>query len=176
MNYPVSYSNMDNAQTSSMTLPDPWAIGDDYLYPNFPVPQGTYPDTISGYPTAGAYVPDLSAADDAAFSLAPTTEMGAFANLPPQADFTNFVNQVSSQCVGTLTWTYRSVPQDSVDPWSICMILYCVFHDPSYSPDANPKPTTARTRRSLIRNWSATSITLGLLLPLPPTQRLQHRT
>ena len=131
MNYPVSYSNMDDARASSMTLPDPWAIGDDYLNPNFPVPQRTYPDTISGYPTAGAYVPDLSAADDAAISMAPTTEMGAFAKLPPQADFTNFVKQVSSQCVGTLTWTYRYVPQDSVDPWSMpdpCVFLHCVFH------------------------------------------------
>ena len=145
MNYSVSYSNMDEA--ASMTLPDPWAMG-DYLYdPSLLVPQNTYPDPVSapGYPpTAGLYVPDFNP-DDAAFSLAPTTEMGAFANLPLQADFTNFANQVSSQCVETSTWTYLAVPQNFVDPWSMpgpCMFLSCICHHFSYSPDANPKPTT----------------------------------
>jgi hypothetical protein len=148
MNYPVSYSNMDDAAVAaSMTLPDPWAMGDNYLYyPSLSVPQSTYPDPVSGlgYPTAGPYVPDFSAAGNAAFSLAPTTEMGAFANLPIQADFTNYTNQVSSQCVGTSTWTYPAVAQYFVDPWSMpgpCMFLSCICYYSSYSPDANPKPT-----------------------------------
>jgi len=160
-----------------MTLPDPWAMGDGYLsYPNLSVPQSTYPVSGPGY-TAGPHVPDLSAADDAAFSLAPTTEMGAFANLPLQADFSNFTNQVSNQCVGTSKWTYPAVPQNFVDPWSMpgpCMLLSCICHY-SYSPDANPKPTTKQTPRSPSRNWLATSIAVGSL-PLPRTRRLQHRT
>jgi hypothetical protein len=41
-------------------------------------------------------VPDINAADDAAFSVAPTAEVGVFASLPAQADFTS---QVSSQYV-----------------------------------------------------------------------------
>jgi len=182
MNYSGSYSNMDD--TAFMTLPDPWAVGDDYLsYPSLSVPQSTYPDTVSGpgYPTDGQYVPDLSAADDAAFSLPPTTEMGAFANLPLQADFSNFTYQVSNQCVGMSTWTYPVVPQDYVDPWSMpgpCMFLSCICHYFSYSLDANSKPTmptTRRTPRSPSRNCLATSIALGAL-PLPPTRRLQHLT
>ena len=172
----MTYSNVDDA--SSMTLPDHWAMGDDFIYPNTLVPQSTYPDPVSGsgYPSAGAYVPDLSAADDAAFSPAHTTEMGAFANLPLQADISNITNQVSSQCVRTLTWSYSAVPQNPVDPWSMpgpCMFLSCIYHYSSYSLDANPKPNTTWTPRSPSRNW--TSIILGLL-PLPPTRRLQLRT
>jgi hypothetical protein len=82
-------------------------------------------------------VPDLNAADDAVFSLAPTAEMGDFANLPTQADF---ASQVSSQCVGTSTWTYPAVPQNVLDPWTMPgprMFLSCICHDPSYSLDAN---------------------------------------
>jgi len=59
---------------------------------------------------------NFNAADDAAFSLAPTTETGAFANPPTQVDFTN---QVGSQCVGMSTRTYPAVPQNTLDPWSM---------------------------------------------------------
>jgi hypothetical protein len=96
----MSYSEEDIA---SVTWPDPlWAMG-DYPYSNLSVPQGTYPDleSASGYRytfTAGS-VPGLNAADDAAFSLAPLQEMGAFPALSTQADSTN---QVSSLCVGML--------------------------------------------------------------------------
>ena len=75
----------------------------DYLYdPYLSEPQSTYPGPVSvpGYPSAaGSYVPDFNPANDAAFSLALSTEMGAFA-LPVQADL---INQVSCQCVGTST-------------------------------------------------------------------------
>ena len=114
-------------------------------YPS--VPQSIHPDQVftPGYPTFRSHVPDFNAADHAGLSLPPTTEMGAFANmpsldLPQQVDFTN---QVSSQCVGTSTWTYPDVPQDFINPWSmpaLCMFLSCTCHDPPYSPDANPKP------------------------------------
>ena len=94
---------MDGIATT--TCPNPWAMG-DYLYePYLSVPQSTYPDPVPapGYPSpAGSFVPEFNAADDAAFSLAPTSEMESFA-LPVQADFEN---QVSSQCVGTWACTY----------------------------------------------------------------------
>jgi hypothetical protein len=85
MNNSDFYSN--KCDVASATWPDPL------------VPQGTHLDLVSdpGYPsTTGSYVPDFNAAGDAAFSLAPTTEMGAFANLSTQFDITN---QVSNQCV-----------------------------------------------------------------------------
>ena len=109
MNYYGSYSNLNNDDGATATWPNPWATG-GYLYPSISVPQSTYPEipqepVLGGYPsTAGSYDPYFNAANDAAaFSLAPTTEMGAFANLPIQADYTN---QVSSRCVRALTWTY----------------------------------------------------------------------
>ena len=76
---------------------------------------------------------DFNTASDAAFSLAPSTEVGMIPNLPKQADFTK---QVSGQCVGASTWTYAAVPQNLRDPWSMpgpCMFLFCVCHCPSYS-------------------------------------------
>ena len=177
MNYFVSYSNNDDV-ASTATWPNPWAHG-DYLYDPYPsVLCGTHPDPAStpGYsPTAGSCTPAFNAADDAAFSLAPTTETGAFANLPIQADLTNFVNQVSSQCVGT-SWTYPALPQNDLDPWSMpgpCMFLSCICHYSSYSLDVNPKPTSMRTPRSLSRTWLGSSTGPGSI-PLPPTRRLQH--
>jgi hypothetical protein len=176
MNYSGSYSNTDDF--ASATWPNPWAMGDYAHYPNLSVPQSTYPDPVSapGYPsTAGPnHVPDFNAADDAALSLAPTAEMGAFA-LPIQADYTN---QVSSQCVRTSTWTYPAAPQNIIDPWSMpgpCMFLSCICHYSSYSPDANPKPTSMRIPRSPSRNWLGSSIGPGSI-PLPPTRWLQHLT
>jgi hypothetical protein len=96
------------------------------------VPQNTYLD-------AGSSIPDFPAAGNAAFPLTPTTEMGTFANLPIQVDFTN---QASNQCVGTSTSTYPAVPQNVLDPWSMlgpCMFLSCICYYPSYSPGANSK-------------------------------------
>ena len=149
MNYYGSYSNKDDV--ASATWPDHWAMG-DYLYPNISVPQSTYPDPVlGGYPsTAGSYIPNFNAADDAAFSLAPTTEMEEFANLPIQADFRDFTNQVSIRCVRTSTWTYPAVPQN-VDPWTMpgpCVFLSCICHYSLYSLDADPKPTSMRIPRS----------------------------
>jgi hypothetical protein len=92
----MNYSEEDVA---SVTWPDPlWAMG-DYPYSNLSVPQGTYPDLESAsYTLTAGSVPDLNAANDAAYLLAPPQEMGAFPNLSTQADSTN---QVSSICVGT---------------------------------------------------------------------------
>jgi hypothetical protein len=144
MNNSDSYPNKDGVV--SATWPDLLcAMGDYPYYAYRSVPQSTYPGRVyaPGYPsTSRSFIPDLNAANDAAFSLAPTTEMGAFANLPTQADCTS---QVSSQYVGTSTWTYPGVPQDVLDPWSmptLCMFHSCIRHDPSYSPDANPKSPT----------------------------------
>ena len=137
MNNSDSHSNKDGVV--SATWPDSLCAMGDYpcYYPYGSVPQSTYPDLVSapGYP-------DINAANDAAFSLAPATEMGALANLPTQADFTS---QVSSQYVGKSTWAYPAVPQNVLDPWTMqgpCMFLSCICHDPSYSPDANPKSPT----------------------------------
>ena len=149
-------------------------------YPS--VPQSTYPDQVfaSGCPTVGSYVPDFNTANYAAFSRPPATEMGAFANLPqldlqPQADFTT---QVSSQCVGTSTWTYPDVPQDVIDPWSMpaqCMFLSCICHDPPYSPDVNPKPSSMQI--SWFPNRNRLTISIGQeSTPLPPIRWLQHLT
>ena len=107
MSYYSSSSNTDDV--ASATWPNPGAMGYYLYYPNLSVPQSTYPDLVSGpgYP-----------------SLSPTTEMGAFTNLPIQADF---MSQVSGQCVGTLTWTYPAVPQSVLEPWSMpgpCMFLF----------------------------------------------------
>jgi hypothetical protein len=136
MNSSESYSNKDDLALA--TPPDPvWAIGDYPYHPYPSVPQSTHLDLVSdpGYPsTTGSYVPDFNAAGDAAFSLTPTTKMEAFVNLPTQLDFTN---QVSNQCVGTSTLTYRAVPQNVLDPWSMpapCMFLSRICYDPSYSP------------------------------------------
>ena len=167
MNYSVPYSNNGDI-ASTATWPNPWAQG-DYLYDPYPsVLCGTHPDPAStpGYSPTGSYTPNVNAADDAAFSLAPTTEMGVFAN------------QVSSQCVGTSTRTYPTVPQNIIDPWSmpgLCMFLSCICHFSSYSPDENPKPTSMRISRSTSRNWLGSSIGPGLI-PLPPTRWLQHLT
>ena len=173
MNYSESsYSNNDDI--ASTTGPNPWAMG-NYLYsPYLLVPQSTYPDPVfaPGYPSpTGSYVPNFNAANDAAYSLAPTSEMGAFA-LPIQADF---INQVGSQCVGTLTWTYPAVPQNALDPWSVpgpCMFLSCICHYSSYSLDTNPKPTSMRIPQSPSHNWLETSIGQESI----PTQWLQHLT
>jgi len=97
MNYSVFYSDEDDVASPDLL----WPMG-DYTYPYFPVPQDTLPGPITdpGPSTAGSYVPDFNAADDAAFSQPPTTEMGEFADLPTQEDFTN---EVSSRYVGTST-------------------------------------------------------------------------
>jgi len=95
-----SNTNTDDVQdhVASAPWPDsPWATGDS----STSVPQSTHPDlmSISGYlSTVGPYdVPDLNAADYAAFTLAPTTEMGIFTNLPTtQVDY---AYQVSNQHV-----------------------------------------------------------------------------
>lgn len=104
MNNPDSYSNKDNI--ASATWSDPlWAMG-DYLYPYLSVPQSTHPDPVSApeYPsTARSYVPDFNAANDAAFSLAPTIEMGAFSNLPTQVNSTNPVSDKVLECRHRLT-------------------------------------------------------------------------
>ena len=120
MNYYSKSSQASNTDDVAFaTWPNPGAMGDNLYYPNLLVPQSTYPDP--GYHSR-SYVPDFNAADDAAFSPAPSTELGAFTDLPMQADFTN---QVSSQCVGTSTRTYRAVPQNIFDPWS--MLGPCMF-------------------------------------------------
>ena len=90
-----SYSNNDDVASASW--PDPlWTMGD---YPDVPVLQDTQLDLISteGYPsTASPYIPDFNTADDPAFTLAPTTELGAFTNPQTQVDHTY---QVSIQRV-----------------------------------------------------------------------------
>ena len=156
--YYTSTSNTDDV--ASATWPNPGAMGDYPQYPNFSVPQSTYPDLVSG--------PGYT-------SLAPTTEMGAFANLSTQTDITN---QVSSQCVGMSTWTYPAVPQNIPDLWSMpgpCMSLSCIYRYSSYSPDANPKPTSMRLPRSHNRNSLGSRIGPGLIL-LPTTRQRQHLT
>jgi len=140
MNNSDSYSNKDDV--ASATWPDPLsAMGDYPNYPYLSVPQSTHPDLL--YPsTTWPYAPDFNAADDAAFSLAPTTDMGGFTSLLAQLDSTA---QVSSQCVGMSSWTYPTVPQGVLDPGSVpasCMSLSYICHDPLYSPDANPKPSS----------------------------------
>lgn len=108
-NHPESYSGKDDVPS---VWPDPlWAMRGSPYYPHPSVPQSTHPVLCSaaGYSsTAGSYLPDpgFNAADDAAFSLGPIAEIGVFANLPIQADS---INQVSSQCVETSTWTYPAV-------------------------------------------------------------------
>ena len=76
MNYSVSYSNNGDV-ASAATWPNPWALG-DYLYDPYAYPSvlcGTIliPHLLQGIPTAVSYTPDVNAADDAAFSLCPTT-------------------------------------------------------------------------------------------------------
>ena len=60
MNNSESFSNLIKDDLTSATWP--------YPYPYTSVPQSTYPDWVpDGYPsTAGSYVPDSNAADDAA--------------------------------------------------------------------------------------------------------------
>ena len=174
MNHSEYYSNKDIA---SETWPNLLcAMGDYPYYPS--VPQSTHPDQLfaPGHPTVGSYVPDFNPADYAAFSLPPTTEMGAFANLPPpQVDFTN---QVSGQCVEMSTWTYPAVSQDVLNPWSmpaLCMFLPCISHDPPYSPEVNPKPFS--TQISQYTNRNRLTISIGQeLTPWPPIRWLQHPT
>jgi hypothetical protein len=95
MNTSESHSNKD--ELTSAIWPSPlWAMG-DASYPYSPVPQSTHPDLVSGpgYPsTAGTYLPGFNAAEDGAPSVAPTPEMGAFADLLTQLDGTD---QVSNQ-------------------------------------------------------------------------------
>ena len=97
MSYSMSYSG-NGAVSSAATWPNPWTV-EEYPHNQYlSVPQSTYPGHVSapGYPfPAGTYIPDFNAAANAACSHTPTSEMGAFANLPVQADFTN---QVSSKC------------------------------------------------------------------------------
>jgi hypothetical protein len=130
MSNSTSYSNKDDL--ASATWPGPlWAMGDHPYYPYPSVPQSTNPD----YPSiAGSYVPGFNAADDAALSLVPTTEMGVYASPPTELDFTNLV---SNQCVGTSTLAYPAVPQYALDPWLMptpCMFLSRICYNPSYSP------------------------------------------
>jgi len=183
-------------------------MGDYPYYPYPPVPQSTYPDLVSasGYPsTAGTYLPDylpnFNAADDAAFSLAPTTEMRAFANLAvPQSTYPDLVSasgypstagpylpdyipdfNAADDAAFSLAPTTEmgafanpAVPQNVLDPWSmpdLCMFFSCICHYPSYSPDAHPKPSSMRISRSPSRNWLVTHIVQGSL-PLPPTRWL----
>jgi hypothetical protein len=170
----MNYSKEDVA---SVTWPDPlWATG-DYPYSNLSVPQGTYPDleSASGYTFTTGSVPDLNAANDAAYLLAPPQEMGAFPNLSTQAAVTN---QVSSQCFGTSTWTYPAVPQDILDPWSMpgpCMFLSSICHYPSYSLYANPKHYSKQIPR-LPRCRRLTTLIGWVSLPWPPTRRPRHQT
>ena len=160
------FSNEDGI--ASTTWPNPCAT-EDYLYePYLSVPQSTYPDPIpaQGYPFAGSFA-DFNVPNDAALSLAPTSEMESFA-LPVQADF---ANQVSSQCVGTSICTYPAVPQDFLDSWSMpgtCMFLSCICHYTSYSLDANPKHTLLRMPRSPSRNQLRTRIGQGPIRMPPP--------
>ena len=86
MNNSDSYSNKDGV--SSVTWPISLGATGDYPYPYLSVPQSTHPGLVSapGSSTATSYVPDFNVADDEAFSFAPTTEMGAFANLLAQLD------------------------------------------------------------------------------------------
>ena len=105
MNNSDSYSSKDDV--SSATWPDPvWPMGDYSYYPHPSVPQNVHLGLVSalGSSAAGSHVPDFNAANDAAFSFAPTTEMGAFANLLKQLD------QVCYQGVGSSTSTYSAVP------------------------------------------------------------------
>jgi len=126
MNHSEYYSNEDEVPPA--TWPDGWTysrednalydMGDFSSYPSSSVPQSTYPEQVFGpeYPTVGSYVPDFNAADYAAFSLDPTTEMWASEN--------------------------PSVPQDVFDPWSTlapCMFLSCIRHDPLYSLECESK-------------------------------------
>ena len=181
---PLSAITMNHSEedVASVTWPDPlWATGDylsgDYLYSNLSVPQGTYPDHeyASGYTFTAGSVPDRNAADDAAFPLVPPQEMGAFPNLSTQVDSTS---QVSSQCVETSTWTYPAVPQSILDRWSMPdpgISLSCIYHYPSYSPDANPKCSSMRTPR--LPRCRRSTILIGRgSLPWPPTRRPRHRT
>ena len=86
MNNPDSYPNKDGV--SSATWHIPLCATGDYPYPYLSVPQSTHPGLVSGpgSSTATPYVPNFNTADDAAFSFAPTTEMGAFADLLAQLD------------------------------------------------------------------------------------------
>ena len=71
------------------------------------VPQNTHPDLIPtpGYlSTASPYVPDFNATDYAAFTIAPTTEMGMFTNLLTiQVDYAYRVNNRHVWTRGHLT-------------------------------------------------------------------------
>jgi hypothetical protein len=141
-------------------LLDPWSMPALCMFLFLHLPRSF---VFTGYESK---VPDFNA---------PTTEMGALANLPTKADFTN---PVSGQYIGTSTWTYPTVPQNVLDPWSMpgpCMFLSCICHFPSYSPDANPKPTSMRIPRSPCRNWLETHIGQGSI-PLQPTRWLHHLT
>jgi hypothetical protein len=134
----------------------------DYPYSNLSVPQGTYPDleSASGYTSTAGSVPDLNAANDAAYLLAPPQEMGAFPNLSTQADFTN---PVSGQYIGTSTWTYPTVPQNALDPWSMpgpCMFLSCICHFPLYSPRCESK-ALLRCESPAVLRWRRLATLIG---------------
>ena len=172
------YPNKDGV--ASFSWPDPhWAVGGYPYHQHLSVPQSTHPELISapGYASnvgwPGSYhVPDLNATNDGTFSLAPTIEMGAFANLPTQVDFTNpvSVNMLERRHGLTL------LPQPVPNPWlvqALCTFPSCICHNHSYSPDANPKPSSMQNPRSPSRNWLTTCIGQGSL-PLPPTWPLQH--
>jgi hypothetical protein len=86
-----SNTNTDDVQDHVASTPwpnSPWAMGDDS---STSVPQSTHRDLTStpGYlSTVGQRIPDLNATGYAAFTLAPTTEMGMFTNLPTtQVDY-----------------------------------------------------------------------------------------
>ena len=170
----MNYSKEDIA---SVTWPDPlWATG-DYPYSSLSVPQGTYPDhgSASGYTFTAGSIRGLIATDDAAYFLAPPQEIGVFPNLSTQADVTN---QVSSQCVGTSSWTYPAVPQNILDPWSMpgpSMFIPSICHYPSYLPDANPKRSSRRIPRLPHCRRLTTLIGRGSL-PWLPTRRPRHQT
>ena len=161
MNYSEPYTNKDDLTSETW----PGSLWDYQYCPQPSVPQSTHPDLVSGpeYHTSGSY-PDFNTADDAAFSLAPMTEMGAFANLPTQLDVTN---KVSNQCIGTSTSTYPAVPQKTLGPWSMpatCMFHSRIHYDPSYSPmriqsflrrEFRGRPAAAGWRPLLDRGHSA---------------------
>jgi hypothetical protein len=53
-----------------------------------------WPDPLWNWDMEGnLYLPEFNAADDAAFKPPPTTEMGAFTNLPTQLDHTDQVSE-----------------------------------------------------------------------------------
>ena len=181
MNIFEHYSTNDDIFQDNVALApwpnSPWAM-EDYSYTPESVPQSTHPalTPAPGYiPTVGQHLSDFNAAGHAAFTLAPTTEMGMFTNLPTtQVDYTDLV---SNQHIWTRRQlTYPAAPQNAPDPWvqTPSMFLPCIIYDPLYSPDADPKLSSMPVPRFPRYRRLATLIMLGSL-PLPPTRRRRHR-